>query len=117
MSRHRDQLAILQARYAESLGLWAAADPDLDRLAVLTAEAEAACRVLAALPPPPVEEAAACADLAREAERLRQAVAAEARSRAAELGRSLLDDQRQAGALKAYLPSGQGPARYLDQRR
>ncbi|MCK6489631.1 MAG: hypothetical protein L6R48_15155 [Planctomycetes bacterium] len=115
-----DRLAALerlQGVLIESLGLWAAEDPDLSRLAVLAADAEAILAGLAALPERP-GTAAEVARAAAEAERLRRAVAENCSERDGALRRAWAEEQRREAAVRgAYQPEpAPGDAKFFDGR-
>lgn len=111
------ELERLQGLLIESLGLWAAEDPDLPRLAALAAEAEASLAGLGALPERP-GTAAEVARAAAEAERLRRAVADACAERDGALRRAWADEQRREAAVRgAYQPEPPpDEARFFDGR-
>lgn len=115
-----DRLAALerlQGMLIESLGLWAAEDPDLPRLAALAAEAEVILAGLGALSERP-GSSAEVARVAAEAERLRRAVAEACTERDGALRRAWAEEQRREAAVRsAYQPEpAPGEARFFDGR-
>jgi hypothetical protein len=111
-------LGRLQGLLIESLGLWAAEDPDLPRLAALAAEAEAILAGLASSPERP-GSSAEVARLAAEAERLRRAVVEACAERDGALRRAWAEEQRREAAVRgAYQPEAPpGEAKFFDGKR